>query len=475
MDKLTLIPTAEQLHILSLITGTKSNILINALAGSGKTATLQMIQAAATPPVLCLAFNKRIADKMKTDFLSTTTVKTLNSLGHGIWSTTCSGRANVDAKKTQVLLSNIIDSLPKPIRSLAHDEYWPVVNAVALAKSLGYIPEGKYPHAHRLITRAAFFASLEETPSELAEELVDTVLFQSIRTAYTGNIDFNDQIYMPALFGGTFPKFPLVLVDEAQDLSPVNHEMLGNLRHSRLIAVGDPWQSIYHFRGSVRQGMALLRSRFEMIEANLSVSFRCPEAIVRAAHWRVPTMRWTKSGGRVAHLRNPSPNSFPDGCAIICRNNAPLFALAIKLLVSGRSVSVSGSEIGPRIIGIMKHLGPEAMTKSELEDEIEKWRAEKLAKESKTADDIASCMAVFASFGHTLGQAIRYAEHLFEQKGTLSLLTGHKAKGHEWPIVYHLDPFLLDESEQDLNLRYVIQTRAMESYFEIESREIQWA
>ena len=56
-------PTPEQEHILHLLTSTKSNLLINALAGSGKTSTLEMIQDVAAPPVLCLAFNRRIADE----------------------------------------------------------------------------------------------------------------------------------------------------------------------------------------------------------------------------------------------------------------------------------------------------------------------------------------------------------------------------------------------------------------------------
>jgi hypothetical protein len=68
-----------------------------------------------------------------------------------------------------------------------------------------------------------------------------TVLTDSIRLAYEGQIDFDDQIYMPTLFGGTFPRFPLVMVDEAQDLSPLNHAMLEKLVTSRLIAVGDPY------------------------------------------------------------------------------------------------------------------------------------------------------------------------------------------------------------------------------------------
>lgn len=120
----------------------------------------------------------------------------------------------------------------------------------------------------------------------------------------------------------------------------------------------------------------------------------------------------------------------------------------------------------------MKKLGPETLTQEELLHEIETWHQEKLSRQSTSAGDIADCMRVFAGFGQTLAQATSYADHLFKQTGTLQLLTGHKAKGLEWPTVYHLDPFLIGETEQELNLRYVIQTRAMETYYEIETREI---
>ena len=466
-------PTPEQDHILSLLE-TKSNLLINALAGSGKTTTLEMIQNALAPPVLCLAFNRRIADVMVKRFRTTTTVRTFNSLGHRIWATTCAGHISLDTKKVPDLLRELIKELPRGDQGEAWEVFWEVKATVDLAKALGYIPDGKYPDAKRIISPSEFWARAEEDIGELGQDLVNETLFRSIKAAYSGLIDYNDQVYMPALFGGTYPKFPNVLVDEAQDLSPVNHEMLGHLTKSRLIAVGDPWQSIYGFRGAVRSGMSKLRERFAMTEADLSVSFRCPEAIVRTVHWRVPSMKWSKPGGRVAQLKNPTPSSFVDGSAIISRNNAPLFALALRLLSSGRSVSVSGSDIGPRVIGILRKLGPDNLSKESLLDEIKSWEIEKIAKGSATASDIADCMRVFGRQGATLGQACAYAEHLFRQQGNIQLLTGHKAKGLEWHTVYHLDPFLLRQDEQDLNLRYVITTRAKETYYEINSKDIRW-
>ena len=68
---------------------------------------------------------------------------------------------------------------------------------------------------------------------------------ESVNRALQAAIDFDDQIYMPTIFPCTFDRYPLVMVDEAQDLSLLNHAMLRKItKRSRLVAVGDPCQAI---------------------------------------------------------------------------------------------------------------------------------------------------------------------------------------------------------------------------------------
>jgi superfamily I DNA/RNA helicase len=478
MEARTIQPTDEQLSIIDLIHDDTCNVIVNALAGTGKTTTLEMIQnASPVRPVLLICFNKRVADDATKRFPSTTTVRTFNSLGHRIWQKTVS-KLTLDPKKSSVIFTAIRDELPKEYRREASDLYWDVINGVAKAKSLGYIPEGKFPQARRLLTTEQFHASLDEAPSPLLAELIDAVLVTSIKAAYAGSIDYNDQIFMPALFGGTFPRFPLVLVDEAQDLNPTNHAMLDKLcKSSRLCAVGDPWQSIYGFRGAVQDGMAQLASHWSMQERTISISFRCPQAIVENVHWRVPHFRWIKEGGHVESLGSLSPNDIPDGAAILCRNNAPLFRTAFHLLAERRSVSVSGSEIGPKLVALLRKIGSDADTQADLLTKIEGWRDEKLQKSQApaTINDMADCLRIFASFGATQAQAIAYAEHLFAQQGTIKMMTGHKAKGAEFDCVFHLDPWLIGDDEQELNLRYVISTRSKDRLYEIDSIGMRWS
>jgi len=453
------------------------NLMLNALAGTGKSATLKMIdRASKIKPALYLVFNKRNAEEARTSggFADTTLIKTFNACGHGIWAGKVAHKLILDKAKSRTLWRQHVDDLSRPDASRAWREYHVVMDGLEKAKALGYVPSGcKLPHT-ALIDRRALHLAMDERPNDYAAELVDTILIESITRAYAGLIDFNDQIYMPALFGGTFPKFPRVMVDEYQDQSPVNHALLARLVKGRIIGVGDPYQNIYGFRGAKAGGMSAAVETYTMTQLPLSASFRCPRAIVEAARWRVPHFQWTKEGGCVTHVSTFDHTGFGDDSTIICRNNAPLLRVAFKLISAGHSVSVVGSELGPRLVGIMKKLGDATLSRTRVFTEIEQWREDRLVAGSKSANDLADCMRVFAEHGDTLGSAISYAEHIFAQQGSIRLLTGHKSKGLEFDNVFWLDPGLCDDREQDRNLAYVITTRSQNSLTILDSSSIRW-
>lgn len=466
-------PTDEQTNILNFVRTSEANLMINALAGTGKTTTLEMIEAATTTkPVLYMVFNKKNAVEAERRMASTTTVRTFNSMGHRIWAKTIGKGFKPEGKKSQEILRSIIADRPKSDKSKLWDNFWQICNGVATAKSIGYIPHGHMKANKRLADNVDLSEACEETPDDFVLWWIDNILARSITEAYSGFMDFDDQIYMPTLFGGTFPEFPLVMVDEYQDLNPVNHEMVRKLAKHRLIGVGDPYQSIYEFRGAVPNGMHNAVETFSMTERDLSISFRCPEAVVKSVRWHVPKFRWVKQGGHVRELRELRAENVPDQATFICRNNAPLFSLAMRMLTTGRSVSVAGSDIGPRLVAQLKRLGPLDMSQSDVLLAIDTWMLAKQDRGSKTASDTADCMRVFADRGTNLSQAIAYAEHLFKQEGKIRFTTGHKAKGLEWDIVFHLDPWLLGDDEQDRNLSYVISTRSASQLFTINSTDI---
>jgi superfamily I DNA/RNA helicase len=490
--------TDEQEGILALAQSTATNIMISAYAGCGKSSTLLATERVVDhQPILYLVFNLDNALKIMSHeqmqaekrkplphhsddpadrCQPTTVVRTFNSIGHRIWQASQGQQLTLDSKKTYKIFREMAEATKGANRDDMWAVYREVTQGVALAKALGYVPEGYFPTAKRLITTNLFHASLEETPDDFTGSLIDRILLTSIRLGYKGTIDYNDQVYLPALFGGTFPKYPLVLVDEYQDLSPVNHALLQRLVKGRLIGVGDPCQNIYGFRGASAGGMADATEHYACQSRDLSISFRCPSEIVRNVQWRVPHFRWLNTGGSVERPTRFRIEDFDDQATIICRNNAPLFGLGMQLLGHGRAISMAGSDVGPKLIGIMQKLGPSAMERTGFLALIDEWLEAKLAKNSKTAEDMAECMRVFAGHGKTLGEAINYAEYLFKQTGKLHLTTGHKAKGLEWDTVYYLDPWLTRKNandEQNQNLDYVISTRTRDRLVEIDSTAIE--
>ena len=81
-------------------------------------------------------------------------------------------------------------------------------------------------------------------------------------------------------------RFRHVLVDEAQDLNPLQHQLVDLFRDGRddLFIVGDPAQAIYGFNGSDPALLLEVSDRFPGIEIiRLPVNHRCTPQIVEAA------------------------------------------------------------------------------------------------------------------------------------------------------------------------------------------------
>jgi len=146
-------------------------------------------------------------------------------------------------------------------------------------------------------------------------------------------------------------KYDILLVDEAQDLSPVMLEVLRSFR-GRVFAVGDSHQQIYLFRHAVDA----------MVEMDcdetftLSLSFRFGQTIARLVTDFVREVKG-EIGFRVTGrsdypssvvLDNTSSVQLGRGGAILARTNYSLFVRAVELLSTGASFCFTRS-IGPQI------------------------------------------------------------------------------------------------------------------------------
>lgn len=478
---LTYPPTDEQALILEAARKTPDNLIIQALAGAAKTSTLVRLgRALPSTPILCLAFNKRIAVEMKERLSSNCSAKTLNGLGHQIWGHHV-GLRNLSLERDKVynIFSALVEELKGGDKEEAFALFSETLRAINEAKTAGYIPK-ILGNETRLMNEDELFAWMDEAPTSLQQELIVRASIISAEQAHRGKIDFNDQILLPTVYPVSFEKFspPLLMVDEAQDLSALNHAMLRKLVRRRIIAVGDSRQAIYGFRGAHGNSMELLRETFSMQEFTLTLTFRCPKSVVEEARWRAPAIRCpeTQDEGEVKTLGEWDETSLPHNAAVICRNNAPLFSLALRLMKCGRMPQILGADIGKNLLKILKKFGEGSLPQAEVFDKSEEWRELKLTKSRDPGriHDQAECLRVFAEQAPTLSGAIAYAEHLFNSEGPIKLMTIHKSKGLEFDHVFILDKGLIRlKQDQEKNLLYVAQTRAKKTLTYVKLEDFQ--
>lgn len=503
--------TSEQEAIREAAVKTNTSLMIDAKAGCGKTTTLEMLsKALPIAPSLALAFNVKIKKELEKRFPSHFNVMTLNGLGHNAWGKAIGRRCAVDTDKLKTILNSFIkeNSLQQMILG---DDWSNIMAMIRGARQSGLIPAGHTLAQNALVpdtddSWCEIADSFYFSPSEDHIWVARSCLIECIRQSYQGVLDFDDQIYMSALFNGAFPKYRIVLVDEAQDLSPLNHMQLARTAGDRIIVCGDPRQAIYAFRGADSASMGNMRKlRPDWIDLPLGTTFRCPKAIVARQQQHAPGFVAAPSAPEGAVLdwmgrtdpESGEPKSWTieellsiargRSIGILCRNNAPIIAAALRIISKGRGCTVLGGEIGKSLINLSNKVLPsDATTREAGYKLIEEWRvhevskARAMEKEERVPiiNDRAECLVAVFDHADTAGRLRHVLKTMFSKDNLqITLATGHKSKGLEWPIVVHLDPWRVPSKyarkaldagdptpmEQDLNLRYVIETRTMDT------------
>jgi DNA helicase II / ATP-dependent DNA helicase PcrA len=204
-----------------------------------------------------------------------------------------------------------------------------------------------------------------------------------------GVVDFDDvltDVLLDAARDSSFAdtlrwRFRHLLVDEAQDLNPIQHRLVDLLRRGRndLFMVGDPAQAVYGFNGSDPTLLRDVETRFAGVEIiRLPVNHRCTPQIVRTgAH--VLTV-----GGQAAHVESARDDGAPvsviagedeaaeaetiatliasgdpnlvrgGNVAILARTNAQLSVFEAALTRRGVSVRRSANAAGSPLLTAMR-------------------------------------------------------------------------------------------------------------------------
>lgn len=505
-------PTPEQQAVVSAIRGGSESLMVNAYAGCAKTSTLVLAAAEVRQAALALAFNKKIALDMADKLPGSFTVKTMNGLGHGAWL-----RANptvTNVKLEEKKLGKLVSQVARDRKvELSSDDWEGLRQLVTGAMQAGIVPtsagdSGLAPDNLASWKAVADNLMLFSDQFEFLYDMAHETLERDIALAKQGTISFDDQVYCSALLGGRFPQYPVVFVDESQDLSPLNHRMLElSLREDgRLVSVGDRKQAIYAFRGADGASMDSIRGlRHSWKDLLLGTTFRCPKAVVARQQDHAPGFKaWgSNREGRVERLGGDMDGGdkavkwtwndaialsditpHQSAIAILCRNNGPLLSLAFRLIRRGIGVNMLGRDLGKGLLALSRKLAPEDSTPVDvLAGKLLEWEEREIAlaraneKEEKIAGIVDRAECIRAVLGVEVRDAgeLRFAlTNLFERNsGIVTLGSIHRSKGLEWDTVIHLDPWRVPSKwaklaaeagdpvplEQEWNLKYVCETR----------------
>lgn len=247
------------------------------------------------------------------------------------------------------------------------------------------------------------------SPSLLSAIFVNAMQESKIQMLKQGVAGYSDFDFWPSIGAPfcTFTKYELLFVDEAQDLSAANIELIRQSLSptGRVVFVGDRAQAIYGWRGADTNSVSNIVARFGIGSEGLlplSTCYRCDKAIIAAAQEYVPAIRATEWAG-VGKIENISTSGFnlliserkgpQTGDLVLCRKNAPLGEFALKIMRQpGVKVLVMGrddfyNEIEKQYRPVELELKRSKLPLSRLGAVIDKKLAERRAEYADLYDD----------------------------------------------------------------------------------------
>lgn len=472
-------------------TGT-GNAIVIAVAGSGKTTTgveaVRRVQRLGQSHIF-LAFNKSIATELQARDVNGATfhsacMRVVMSANRG---------ATVEGRK----LWQLCDENLSENEAFIYGSF--ICDLVSKAKQAGMGCPGMMAddlvNWMRIVEHYGMELEHEEADLGRALDLASRLLDASVEDKT--RIDFDDMLYWVVRLGLKMPQYDWVFVDELQDTNDLQvaivHKMMKPA--GRFMGVGDPAQSIYGFRGANADAIERIKSGLNCIELPLTISYRCPKAVVEYAQTWVKHIECAPGAaeGKVTNAgRKWDPKTFVPTDLVLCRTTAPLITLAYRMLKERLPVQVMGREIGAGLKALVKKLtGKRACSIDELLERLEKWSQREQAvamlkqneAKAQAVADKAACIECLAGAlpenDRCVEALLDTIDDLFKDKANcVRLGTIHKMKGLEGPRVFWLNRSacpskwaqLAWEQQQERHLCYVAATRAQEELVLIEEK-----
>lgn len=479
-------PSIQQAAAIAELRNGSGSIVVESVAGSGKTSTLigMMGEVKSNQTGAFCAFNKAIATEVeyKTgDKFPNFKVGTVHSFGFGAIRRTVS-RVKVDGYKLRNLAQQEFNGEYEILRQF-------VEQAVSMAKRVG-IGACLEDNIQNWIDIFDHHDLWDLAPKNVDDnQAIDACQYLlNVSNSIKNIIDFDDMVYLPVLNRMKIWQYDYVFLDEAQDTNATRLALVEMMLkpNGRLVAVGDPHQAIYGFTGADSRSLDNIQTKFNAKVRPLTVTFRCPKAIVKVAN------QW------VHHIE--ADDSAPEGVvdtieladlakhvsandAVVCRNTKPLVEAAYNLIRNKIPAKVEGRSIGEGLIKLTQKW-KKVKNVTELADKLQDWQENEVAKaiergrdsRAQAIIDQVETLLVFideCAFDDPISVLTRKISDLFgdtkNSRDVVTLCTIHRSKGREWHRVFALgmDTYSPSkyakkewEMEQEMNLLYVQVTRA---------------
>ena len=456
-----MLPTKEQQLIIDSARQ-RHNLAITAFAGSGKTATCMFVAKELTKPSLYIAFNKSIATEASEKFPIHVDCKTLHSLAYADIIS-----PNKMFKKVSgfVDTKEVIQLLDKQLELLTDSEVLEVVYLVT--------------DVIRFFCQSASF-SLEDFSEQYLSEAYTSeqramykplvVQVWAAMTSKSSSLKMTHDVYLK-LFQLSKPvldQYEVIYLDEAQDSNPVSLDIFYRQTHAQLVMVGDPYQSIYEWRGAINAFETIPTS---FVRKELTESFRFTQEIANMAN------KLTYIAGNSIQIKGLFKSDLESSKAIICRTNASILSRLLSAVQNKNKVFVLADlqDLWSKMYHISALVGgakPRYPNKSLIGfhsfDELKRE-----AEHSAELRKLLNLSSILASGRGTHANIVSIKEIIVEDVdlADFTISTCHKSKGLEWESV-ELDEDMLDLEEEErplaevlregqtLNLIYVAITRA---------------
>lgn len=501
------VPSTYQAALRDALSGDRRHVVVEAVAGSGKSTTLLwLLNTLDLGRTLYLAFNKAIVEEFSDRIPDWSVCQTLNSAGnalvreHGVRIDPNHGCSD--------LYRSLYDVGPKaPTQRTSEHERnreleGPTLKLVSLARGSLVTPTvsalGPLAEQHEV-------AGWESDPAEVAARVA--AVLNALRSAYmsaraargTLKGDYDCQVWLPSEFNLRPAKtFDTVLVDETQDLNAAQVDLALRLagRDGRIVAVGDPRQAIYAFRGAGTRSMADLTDTLAGTARGvrtlpLGICYRCPTLVldlVREAGFhtsiqpRPDAPRGEVSVSTVDKLLDLVQAEQPQDTLVLSPLNAPLFPALLSLVRNGIPAGIQGRDAGGPLKALWGACKSKATKRfrSESFDAIVRMVEEDMDREQRKAEEAEEDVEAATDRHATLLILCREVE---DEQGLHKLLddlfvgpegasrvlfsTVHRAKGLQRKQVLVLRPDAIPfpwarqqwAAEQAINLAYVAYTR----------------